>query len=126
MFATTMTFDSLRQFYREGGSVADVIDVVLDRIASGSGPHAWIHVEARAALHARARELEQRRRAGESLPLFGVPYGAKDNIDAAGMPTTAACPSSTAPPASPAATSAPDPPMSRRCSRRWASARWTT
>jgi allophanate hydrolase len=92
MFATTMTLDALRQFYRDGGTVADVVDAVLDRIASGSGPHAWIHVEARAELHTRARELEQRRRAGQSLPLFGVPYGAKDNIDAAGMPATAACP----------------------------------
>ena len=92
MFATTMTLDALRQFYRDGGSVADVVDAVLDRIASGRGPHAWIHVETRAELRARARELEQRRCVGESLPLFGVPFGAKDNINAAGMPTTAACP----------------------------------
>ena len=92
MFATTMTLDALRQFYRGGGSVADVVEAALDRIASGRGPHAWIHVEPRAELHERAGELERRHRAGEPLPLFGVPFGVKDNIDAAGMPTTAACP----------------------------------
>jgi allophanate hydrolase len=28
----------------------------------------------------------------DNLPLFGIPFVAKDNIDAAGIPTTAACP----------------------------------
>src|SRR6185369_16552661 len=40
-----------------------------------------------------ALELAATRRAsGEALPLFGVPFAVKDNMDVSGMPTTAACP----------------------------------
>lgn len=42
------------------------------------------------ALEARAAELEAKSPAG--LPLFGIPFAIKDNIDLAGRPTTAACP----------------------------------
>jgi allophanate hydrolase len=38
------------------------------------------------------RAAEKRRAEGHPLPLFGVPFAVKDNIDVAGMPTTAACP----------------------------------
>lgn len=42
---------------------------------------------------ASALELaEKRRLQGESLPLFGVPFGIKDNIDAKDCTTTCACP----------------------------------
>jgi allophanate hydrolase len=42
-------------------------------------------LEAAAALVARAPEPD-------SLPLWGIPFAVKDNIDVAGLPTTAACP----------------------------------
>ena len=44
------------------------------------------------ALRAAARAIDARVAAGEHLPLAGVPFAAKDNIDLAGLETTAACP----------------------------------
>jgi len=54
--------------------------------------HAWIARPTAAAVLARAREVDARVAAGEVLPLAGVPYAVKDNIDVEGIPTTAACP----------------------------------
>ena len=44
------------------------------------------------ALEARAATYPDRASALRALPLFGVPYAVKDNIDVGGWPTTAACP----------------------------------
>jgi allophanate hydrolase len=66
----------------------------LDRIAAYDAvqPQAWIERPKAEAVLARARAIDARIAAGEVLPLAGVPYAVKDNIDVAGLPTTAACP----------------------------------
>jgi len=66
---------------------ADAIDVVLARIHAGD-PAAWIAVRDRGDLLAEAAALGPR----DGRPLWGVPFAVKDNIDIAGVPTTAACP----------------------------------
>ena len=47
----------------------------------------------RESLLSDARKVERRRAAGERLPLYGVPFAIKDNIDYGGLPTTVAFPS---------------------------------
>jgi allophanate hydrolase len=82
----------LHSLARSGASPTDIIEDVLARIARRRNDGVWISVASRDRLVAAARAVEERRRAGEKLPLYGVPFAVKDNIDVAGLPTTAACP----------------------------------
>lgn len=55
-------------------------------------PQAWISRFAPDEVLRAAQEVDRRISAGEQLPLAGVPFAVKDNIDVAGLATTAACP----------------------------------
>ena len=55
-------------------------------------PQAWISRAEDESLMTAARRVDARVAAGETLPLAGVPFAAKDNIDVAGLETTAGCP----------------------------------
>lgn len=75
-------------------SAEQVLRDTLERIEAYDRiqPQAWIsRFEPEDCLDA-ARRVDARIANGESLPLAGVPFAVKDNIDVAGLPTTAACP----------------------------------
>ena len=61
-------------------------------IAAADRPEIWIHLRREAEALADAQAVEARLAAGDHLPLAGTTLAVKDNIDVAGMPTTAACP----------------------------------
>lgn len=87
------TLADWRAAYRSGQlQPSDVYDT-----APASEPdNAWIARIDEAKLRTQLQQLEARLAAvgGDisRLPLYGIPFAAKDNIDAAGWPTTAACP----------------------------------
>ncbi|MDA0239037.1 MAG: allophanate hydrolase [Proteobacteria bacterium] len=68
----------------------DLVESVLARIAEHPDNPIWIHLIDKEQLFERAAELEGD--SPDSLPLYGIPFAIKDNIDLAGHPTTAACP----------------------------------
>jgi len=82
------TLSALRAAYADGTSPADVIRDVYRRIADVNDPAIFIHLRAMEEVIA---EAEAQSGAGGGLPLAGVPFAVKDNIDVAGCPTTAAC-----------------------------------
>ncbi|MCY9787043.1 allophanate hydrolase [Nocardiopsis sp. EMB25] len=62
------------------------------RIAEADRPEVWITLRPEQDLLVEAKAVEDRLAAGEDLPLAGTLVAVKDNIDVAGLPTTAACP----------------------------------
>lgn len=75
-------------------SAEAVMEECLARLAAYDAvqPQIWISRADPEMLLEQARAVDARLAAGEVLPLAGVPYAVKDNIDVAGMATTAACP----------------------------------
>jgi len=83
-------FTSLRAAYADGLNPAAVMDEALRRVDAAGDPGIFLHLRDRAALLADVDELGAFDPV--SKPLWGIPFAIKDNIDAAGAPTTAACP----------------------------------
>jgi allophanate hydrolase len=71
-----------------------IAEDILARVAAYDAiqPQTWISRIDPDVVRQQARRIDARIDAGEILPLAGVPYAVKDNIDVANLPTTAGCP----------------------------------
>lgn len=86
-----MNIGDLLGQYRSGTlTPRGMIDDVLARLAANGDSNSWLHLLERDELYRYADRLATL--APDSLPLYGIPFAIKDNIDLAGAPTTAACP----------------------------------
>lgn len=84
------TIAALLQGYAQGLKPASVVAAAYARLAAIGDPGIFIHVVPEPDALAAAARLPPFD-AGR-YPLWGVPFAVKDNIDVAGLPTTAACP----------------------------------
>ncbi|MDE3175631.1 MAG: allophanate hydrolase [Pseudomonadota bacterium] len=86
----TMTLAATIAAHRSGKSPAQTIEETYARIAAHDDAALFITLRPLSEALADARRLTAQ--GPEGKPLFGAPFAIKDNIDVAGLPTTAACP----------------------------------
>jgi allophanate hydrolase len=86
------SFEDWKRAYQEGADPAALLEQQRRSLASDDS--AWISIASDAQLKAQLLQLEalQQTQGRERLPLYGIPFAVKDNIDVEGFVTTAACP----------------------------------
>jgi allophanate hydrolase len=88
-----LQFQSLSEAYASGRiNPRQLLEQLHHRARASREKNIWITLLEWEAIEAQLSELEARRAAGAPLPLYGIPFAIKDNIDLSEVPTTAACP----------------------------------
>ncbi len=91
MLPETFSIASLRALYQSGSETPQsVLRQIAQRIARDADNPVWIHALSENELAPYLAALAHKN--FEASPLWGIPFAIKDNIDLAGIPTTAACP----------------------------------
>ncbi|HWD57663.1 MAG TPA: allophanate hydrolase [Stellaceae bacterium] len=90
----SLDFHSLAAAYAGGAATpSEIAREVVARIAARGDDGVWISRVLAERLAAAAAALERLPPDDRGrLPLYGIPFAVKDNIDVEGVPTTAACP----------------------------------
>ena len=87
-----LDIESIKQVYAAGHPPEAVAAVVMSNIETYKRKGVWITVLDASQIEQQLSRVETDRKAGKAQPLYGVPFAVKDNIDVAGIPTTAGCP----------------------------------
>jgi allophanate hydrolase len=92
MIRQSFQLPALEPLYASDAAAPERVVREACRRAAEAPKEVFIHRAPLERLLADLARASERKARGERMPLYGIPCAVKDNIDVAGMPTTAACP----------------------------------
>ncbi|MFK0166146.1 allophanate hydrolase [Rhizobium sp. NPDC090279] len=92
MLPTILDLTSLKEAYAAGLSPLDLVEEIIARCKASDDPAIFITMTSEDSLRETVHQLLAKSPVPNGLPLWGIPFAVKDNIDVAGLPTTAGCP----------------------------------